>query len=424
MIRFLIKGLLRDRSRSLFPFMVVVAGVMLTVVMQTYITGAISGMVWSNASLQSGHVKVMSAAYAAEADQVPNDLALMGIDTLLQALRREFPELIWTPRIRFGGLLDIPDSTGETRAQGPAFGLGIDMLDAGSPEHQILNLEQALIRGRLPAAPGEVLISDQFARRVNLRPGETLTLISATMFGSMALQNFTVAGTVRFGVSAIDRGALIADLADVQAALDMRNAAGEILGYFPDFQFHEQRAAAIKQLFNTRFQNPDDEFAPVLLTLREQQGMGELLDMYGMFVGIILAIFVSVMFVVLWNAGLMGSLRRYGEIGVRLAMGEPKGHVYRSMLLESLFLSIFGTIVGTSIGLAIAYFLQVKGIDYGSMMKASSMLMSSVIRAQITPVSYVIGFIPGIGATLLGTAVSGIGIYKRQTSQLFKELEV
>ena len=42
---------------------------------------------------------------------------------------------------------------------------------------------------------------------------------------------------------------------------------------------------------------------------------------------------------------------------------------------------------------------------------------------SVTPLSFVIGFFPGMLATFFGTAISGIGIYKRQTSQLFKELE-
>jgi putative ABC transport system permease protein len=41
----------------------------------------------------------------------------------------------------------------------------------------------------------------------------------------------------------------------------------------------------------------------------------------------------------------------------------------------------------------------------------------------VTPVSYVIGFVPGLAATFLGRAVSGTGIYKRQTAQLAKEFE-
>jgi putative ABC transport system permease protein len=35
----------------------------------------------------------------------------------------------------------------------------------------------------------------------------------------------------------------------------------------------------------------------------------------------------------------------------------------------------------------------------------------------------VIGFVPGLLATGLGTAISGMGVYKRQTAALMKELE-
>ena len=56
-------------------------------------------------------------------------------------------------------------------------------------------------------------------------------------------------------------------------------------------------------------------------------------------------------------------------------------------------------------------------------MKGATLMLPTVIRAQITPFTYVIGFIPGMLATFFGTAISGIGIFKRQTSQLFKELE-
>jgi putative ABC transport system permease protein len=152
-------------------------------------------------------------------------------------------------------------------------------------------------------------------------------------------------------------------------------------------------------------------------------GLSDYLDYVGSFSGIILAIFVVAMSIVLWNAGLTGSLRRYGEIGLRLAIGEETGHVYRWMMVESLMIGVAGSMAGTAIGVAIAYYLQVHGFDIGSMTKNSTMMISDVIRAQVGPVSFVIGFLPGILATFLGTAISGIGIYKRQTSQLFKELE-
>jgi putative ABC transport system permease protein len=136
-----------------------------------------------------------------------------------------------------------------------------------------------------------------------------------------------------------------------------------------------------------------------------------------------LVVFILVMSIVLWNSGLMGSLRRYGEFGIRLALGEDKGHVYRSLIAEGLAVGFAGSVVGTALGLAAAYYLQTKGVNIGSFMKNASIIVTDVVRARVTPASYVIGFGPGFIATFLGRAVSGIGIYKRQTSELAKEFE-
>ncbi len=115
--------------------------------------------------------------------------------------------------------------------------------------------------------------------------------------------------------------------------------------------------------------------------------------------------------------------RRYGEMGLRIAIGEEKRHIYRSLITESLFIGFAGSVVGTAFGLFFASLLT-KGIDIGSMMQNSTMMMQGVMKAKITPDAYYIGFIPGIFATTLGTALAGIGIFKRKTAQLFKELEV
>jgi putative ABC transport system permease protein len=50
-------------------------------------------------------------------------------------------------------------------------------------------------------------------------------------------------------------------------------------------------------------------------------------------------------------------------------------------------------------------------------------MMPRIFRAQITPETWIIGFIPGFISAQVGTMLAGIGIYKRQTAQLFKELE-
>jgi putative ABC transport system permease protein len=160
-----------------------------------------------------------------------------------------------------------------------------------------------------------------------------------------------------------------------------------------------------------------------MLTLKEQNDLGEYLDTVDAWIFILLVIFVGIMSIVLWNTGLMSGIRRYGEIGIRLAIGESKGHVYWTLMYEAVLVGMIGSVLGTTIGLGISYYFQEVGLDFSAIFKGATMVILSVIRAQITPGAFFIGFIPGLLATTVGAMMAGIGIFKRQTSQLFKELE-
>ena len=423
MIRFLLKGLLRDRHRSTFPIIVVTLGVGLAVLAHCFMYGFIDDAVRSNARIDTGHVKIMTRGYKAIASQLPNDLAIQDLEVFLADLRQEFPGRSWAPRIKFGGLLDIPDEEGDTRSQGPVMGIALDLLEEGAGEVARLNLEAALCRGRLPGAPGEILLSDDFANTLEVAVGETATFIGSTASGALAVQNFRIVGTIRFGMGPLDRNTMMADVRDMQYALDMEDAASEVLGYFPNMVYDRAGADSLAVSFNRRKSDAGDTMSPVMLTLREQNGLGEYLDIVDFRASLLLIVFFVVMSIVLWNAGLMSGIRRYGEIGVRLAIGESKNRVYASMLWESLLIAIVGSAVGTVVGLAASYYLQEVGLDLSGMTQGSGVLMANVMRAKITPASYYIGFIPGLLATLVGTAVSGIGVFRRQTAQLFKELE-
>jgi len=403
----------------------VAAGAFLTVLSYSFIKGAMGDMVDSSARFDAGHVKIMTRAYSELSEQMPNDLALLQTERLLNQLTQDYPDMIWTPRIKFGGLIDIPDEQGQTRAQGPAYGMGIDLHNPGSPEIDILKLQQAIVRGRLPRRSNEILISESFAQKLELNIDDIATLISSTMNGSMTVHNFRVAGTVRFGMVALDRSTLIADIHDVRTALDMFDASGEIVGFTRDMLYVDRQMTLTAQGFNQKYHQSADEFSPVMLSLSEQSGLiREMLNMANSIGGIAVGVFVLVMSVVLWNAGLMNGIRRYGEIGVRMAMGEPKGAIYLSMIFESFCIGFVGSALGTILGLVIAYWMQYMGLDISSMMQKSTIYISSVMHARVTPTSYYIGFLPGLFASVLGTMFAGIAIYKRQTSQLFKELEV
>ena len=189
----------------------------------------------------------------------------------------------------------------------------------------------------------------------------------------------------------------------------------------------DKKAVSLRSNYNDSYSDTSDIFSPIMMALRDSsQQMGTMVDFVDAFLMIIGGVFLVIVTIVLWNMGLMNGLRRHGEFGLRLAMGESKGDVYRSMIFEAILIGFIGTIIGTSIGLSLTYYFQEYGIDYSevvSTLSTTSMVMPNIFYSQVTPDLYYIGFIPGVIATVLGTMLAGIAIYRREMSQLFKELE-
>lgn len=424
MIKFLFKGIIRDSSRSVLPIIIISLGVALTVLLSGYITGMMGDTIDQNARFETGHVKVMTKVYAENKDQVPIDLALLGVDSLVKSLQNEFPDMEWVKRIRFGGLIDVPDEQGETKGQGPASGLAIELLSTKNNEVERLNLKSSLVTGSLPTQRSEAIIGHEFAEKLRISIGDSVTYFGTSMNGSMTFANFVVTGTIRFGIASMDKGAIIVDVRDAQQMLDMEDGAGEILGFLNTGVYDDEKAEKVKNAFNSKHTGNKDEFAPVMLKLRNQNNLDGLLTYVDLASGLFVAIFVFAMSLVLWNTGLIAGLRRYNEFGIRLALGESKGGIYRTLVYEAILIGIIGSFVGTAIGLGLTYYLQVVGIDVSGYMDQANIMMPSTLRAKVTPSLFYIGFIPGLFAMVFGNMLAGIGIYRRETATLFKELEV
>ena len=426
MIRFLSKGLMRDRTRSFFPLIVISLTVALVVFGSGFMRGVMNSMLLDTAVMLTGHEKIVTRAYNEESELMPNDLALLGSGELIEKLEIEYPGFFWTPRITFAGLLDVPDKNGETKTQGPVIAMGIDFFSEESRQVEIWELKKSLTEGNLPSRSNDAIISSKLADQLNVSIGEKVTFIGSTMDNAFATYNFYVTGTFNLRKGQTDRQMMLVDISGARNALDMNNAASAIFGFYHDLYYDDQKTVDLRTSFNAANSDSSDMFSPIMLALRDGNQMGSMVDISNAMLAIMGSIFLIVVMVVLWNMGLMNGLRRYGEVGLRLAIGEPKGHVYRSLITEALIIGIVGTILGTGIGIAITYYVQVNGIDYTENIEAlsnSSIIMPNVFYAQVTSDLFYIGFFPGVLATVFGTMLAGVAVYKREMAQLFKDLE-
>ncbi|MBP7205454.1 MAG: FtsX-like permease family protein [Candidatus Cloacimonetes bacterium] len=422
MLKFLIKGVFRDRHRYLFPLLIVSAGVLIILLFQAFLRGYMGSFIRQTSGFETGHLKVVTRAYAELLSQKPYDLGFVDIQDELKAWSEAYPELEWAQRIHFGALLDVPDAAGETREQGEIAGFAINIFGLEA-ERRRMGLAKGLAEGRVPTRPGEILISAKALARLKLKLGDPVTLIGTDANGSMAMAGFRISGTVRFGVEALDRGAVIADISDIRAMLDLPGGASEILAFFKDGEYNNARATAIRDGFNARFSREVEEFSPVMLAMSDQNDLGFLIAIMDGVFGMMSIVFIFILGIVLWNSGLMNGIRRYGEFGVRLAVGESKRHLYRSLILEAVIIGVAGSLIGVLLGVAVNWYFNLHGLDMSVFTRNTTLMTEDIVRTELKPQDALASLIPGVLSTVLGAALAGRAIFSRQTSQLFKELE-
>ena len=426
MIKFIIKGLLRDKSRSLFPIIIITVTVATIIFTLGFLRGSINNMLIDNAVISSGYEKIVTKGYADHMEMLPNDLAMLEIDSLILKLNKLYQDYFWTEKITFSGLLDVPDQNNETKSQSTVIGMGIDLFSNKSRQIELWKLENCLRTGRLPKKSNEVLISTKLANNLNVNIDQIVTFIGTTMENSFTTYNFKIVGTFDLKKGQIDKKMMLLDISGAQNALDMKSAASEILGYSNNLFYDDKRVIQIKNHFNLNHHDSSNIFSPVMISLRDSNQMGSIIDFSNSALAIIGIIFIIIVMVVLWNMGIMNGLRRYGEFGLRLAIGETKMHVYKSMIYEAIIIGFFGTIIGTIIGVYITYYFQENGIDYTQVvenMNNNTLVLPNIFYTKVTPDLFYIGLLPGLFSTVFGTMIAGIAIFRREMSLLIKELE-
>ena len=431
MMRWILQGILRDKNRSLFPFLVVTAGVALVVFTVGFMEGIFMGMINSTANLDTGHLRLVNKPFYDEEQLNPMDRALTAQKAIHQWLKKNSdPEIKWAPRIRWGAIADVPDENGETKSQTPIIGMALDLLSPDSQEVKRLDLKKSLVRGRLPKRPKEILLGYELARTLDVGLGQTITLLGQTFDGGLATDNYKVVGLVRFGVFAMDKKMALIDLKDAQDSFYMEDAVTDWLGFLPShvsYKEYKKYKMELQSRLKVLRLNPPKDWAkddfPIVLSVLDQRNLNNLVRVFEMVKTIFVGIIVLLMVLVLWNAGLLNGIHRYGELGLLLAMGQTHWKLVWMMCVEALSIGALGSLAGCLIGGGVVYYLQEVGINMGDAFAQTGMMMNDVMRGRVTAESFLLGVGPGLMASVLGSLFASVALFQRSESNLFRELE-
>ena len=284
--------------------------------------------------------------------------------------------------------------------------------------------------GKFPELKNEMLMGDQLAKTLGIELGREVTLIGQSFDGGLVADNYRVVGLVKFGVSAMDKKMVLIDLSDAQNSFYMEDMITDWLGFMPvkfSLNEYEEIKRNMTQPLSQWVEKPPISWAkddrPILLTIRDQKNIGSMTDKFNIIKGFVVGIFTFLMILVLWNAGILNGIHRYGEMGLRLAFGESHWKVIFNLGVEGLFIGILGTITGCLFGGAFAWYLQEVGINMGASFAQSGLLINDIVRARLTTGAFIQGIVPGVFASVAGNLVASLAIFKRSEANLFRELE-
>lgn len=382
------RNLTRNRRRALTALLTVMAGVISLVLANGFIQWVFWGMREAVIQSQLGHIQVMRPGYlsAGAADPyayiLPKNLPQRAVIESTPGVK------LVTPRLAITGLISHGETTIAFMAEG---------LDPQKQRKAELSEALRIAEGRNLAddAAKEVILGRGLARSLDVKPGDTVTLLVTPSGGGLNAVEVKVAGIFVSTNQAYDDSSLRLPI-DLAQSLVRVNGAQVWLVLLDD----TERTDDYLTLFRNRFPESTDrlEFVPwyqqadfynKTVALFSQQ-----MNVLRLIIGCIIVLSIS-------NILVMNVLERTGEIGTLLAIGFKRKKILYLFTIEGLLLGLAGATGGVISGYALAELISAIGIP---MPPPPGMEEGYIGKIRITPDVLLNAFL----TTLITSSLAGL----------------
>lgn len=338
-----LRNLLRHRRRTIAVILTVATGTGAIFLFDGFNAGIMNQYRNNTIRARWGHGQINTAGYREQVYEKPWERWIENADSLSEELKK-IPGVQYVfPRTEFYALL----SNGSTTLSGR--GQGID----GETEAKFfttLNIESG---DTLRAEPDGILLGRGLARSLNAKPGDRITVLANTVYGSINGLDFTVVGIFHTGAKEFDDVVFRLPQKAAQALLDTTKVESIALG-LEKLEDWNRVAASIHS------GHPELQATPfaVLDKVYYQHAVDWLASQFS----VIRLIFLLIVILGIFNTVSTGILERKQEVGNLRANGESKWDVLSLFLTEGLLLGIAGAVVGIVVTAALNATLLSKGI--------------------------------------------------------------
>lgn len=362
--RVALRNVLRNRRRSLFTIAAIAFGLFCLIVFQALKVGLHREMTDGTVLLDTGSLQIHAAGFESnlavlrpmdEPDKVEAALRSAGIQA-------------------FGRRLRVPALILSGAGSSAVILTGVDP----AAEPKVTRIADKVVQGRYLGNDGRMLIGQELAQSLGVKPGGTLTLMAQDPAGFPVSRRFTVGGIYRTELGSFNRSRVFLSLEAARSFLHAGDTVTEIAALV-DRDREEQLAARIRAMLPAS--------AYQVRTWRETApDLSQLIEMNDATMRLLILIVFAIVALGITNTMTMTVYERFHELGVLTAIGTPPSGVLAMVTLESLFIGAVSAVVGSLAGVAACAWLSRNGIDMTHFTSSNQYFaMTHVIKAYLVP---------------------------------------
>jgi putative ABC transport system permease protein len=205
---------------------------------------------------------------------------------------------------------------------------------------------------------GEVMIGTEFAEKLAVEVGDTITVLGQTAYRSLGGLRLVVTDLASSGMSFLDNSMLVVPIDQAQLLADMPDAATEILVFAHDPELAEPLAAGLKADLESRVSGEIE-----VLSWLDQGPLMRTMQMLRPVLGVVMGLMLLMAGLIIINTMLMTVMERTQELGMQAALGMRRSDIVILIVTEGLVIGLIGGLLGAILGSGVGIWLEHTGID-------------------------------------------------------------
>ncbi|VAW52283.1 Lipoprotein releasing system transmembrane protein LolC [hydrothermal vent metagenome] len=345
--KFAATNVLRNRRRGLATLLIVsvgTAGILISGGFALYTYDSLREM----AARDNGHLILAHTDYFEKHEEIPLEYGLINFENTRKTLMQNELVRAVLPRLAFSGLI----SNGDKSSVFIGNGIDVNEFKVKGPSLRVSKGATLSSRPQKNSDP-QIMIGEGLAKIMNAKPGDSLTLLSTTVEGSLNAQDVVVQGIFSIGVPEIDKRLLFTKTSTAQTLL-LTNKISTLSVYLYDTDETNNIASIIKEIY------PKLAIQHWLDTAFYYQAVRSL---YNRIFGLLGIIILGMVFFAVTSNVSMSVFERTRETGTLRALGTYSSEIVRNFVIEALILGVMSIIVGMLIAGSVALFFSLAGLE-------------------------------------------------------------